>query len=1356
MQQASTTTTIHEEGPNVANNIGLLIAGGPATVAGVSGTRAGGGAIYGSDGNEQGDQGSVRTYDDLFPTLPQPTQWQNMEPQAPQQMRVGSSTITQVFRVPFEERKIDSEKFGEGESFHTCTRIMNETGARIEISSSKDQSLTFLVSGKSNEVVEARRKILTYFQTQASRQISIPKDHHRWILGKKGERLKELERVTATKISMPSVSDQSDVITITGPKDGIEKAEHQIRVTSDEQSKKALERVSVPKMYHPFIVGPSNKNLQAMIEETGAKITVPPPSVQQDEIVISGEKEGVLAAKAKIELIYKEMERKCQTVCVEVPKPQHKYVIGPRGSTIAEILEMTGVSVEVPSNDSNSGTITLRGPQQKLGDALSMVYNKSNSVKTSIIAAPVWTHRYIIGKKGASIKEITANLPKVHVEFEDTQIKIEGPPEEVEIAYEKIDAIAKDLVAKFIFVELTVDPKYYKHIIGKSGANVNRLKDDLNVIINVEDSGQIRIEGERKGVEQAKSELETMVKKLENEKEKDVMIEQRHYKSIIGSKGENIREIREKFNQVQISIPQHGDKRDIVKIRGPKDDVERCHKHLMKLVRDLSETSFQAEVPIYKQFHKFVIGKGGANIRKIREETQTRIDLPAEGDKNEVIIITGKKENVEEAKEKIRKIQDELETIVTDEVTIDPKFYNSLIGARGKLIHSIMDECGGVTIKFPSTESRSDKVVIRGPKEDVERAKQQLVEMANEKQLSSYTAEVRAKSQHHKFLIGKNGGNIRKIRDATGVRIVFPVDGDEDKELITIIGKKESVEEAKAKLEAIVKDIDNITESDITVDPRHHKHFVARRGEVLHRITDECGGVMISFPRPNVQSDRVVLKGSKECIEAAKQRIREIIVDLESMVTIECVIPQMMHRTVMGSKGHKVQGITADFDVQVKFPDKSHMDDYHQDGGGQMNGDIDGDSSIVAPAVRQCDIIRITGKAENCERAKQALIDLMPVTIDVEVPFDMHRSIIGAKGRDIKEIMNTHDVHIVLSSTEDREDNIKITGVLANVEQAKVAVLERVKEIEAERLDRERKSFQLTMEVNPELHPKIIGKKGAVITKIRMDHGVQITFPKKDDPESDKITIVGYEESTQRARDDIMQIVNAFNEMDHLEVEIDSRVHSRIIGARGRNIRKIMDDFKVQIKFPRSGDEDMNLVVISGGEDNVMEAKDFLMNLEEEFLQDVNEREFMDTYRRVPTNTFGNIAPQSPNQPPTANHTTSGGMGSGDNINTGFIVAGGPWEQQNSNNGNPPHQQQHQHQQQQQQQQHQQQRAAPNTASVTEFPSVGGGGYHHHRNRRSDDQQQHDQHQQQEQVNAAAVEPPRAPVTSVVWGPPRR
>lgn len=40
------------------------------------------------------------------------------------------------------------------------------------------------------------------------------------------------------------------------------------------------------------------------------------------------------------------------------------------------------------------------------------------------------------------------------------------------------------------------------------------------------------------------------------------------------------------------------------------------------------------------------------------------------------------------------------------------------------------------------------------------------------------------------------------------------------------------------------------------------------------------------------------------------------------MITVECVIPQKHHRTVMGAKGRKVQSITSEHDVQIKFPDR--------------------------------------------------------------------------------------------------------------------------------------------------------------------------------------------------------------------------------------------------------------------------------------------------------------------------------------------------------------------------------------------------------------------------------------------------
>ena len=48
------------------------------------------------------------------------------------------------------------------------------------------------------------------------------------------------------------------------------------------------------------------------------------------------------------------------TVSVEVKKSQHRYVIGPKGNSINEILSETGVYVEMPSSESTSETITLR------------------------------------------------------------------------------------------------------------------------------------------------------------------------------------------------------------------------------------------------------------------------------------------------------------------------------------------------------------------------------------------------------------------------------------------------------------------------------------------------------------------------------------------------------------------------------------------------------------------------------------------------------------------------------------------------------------------------------------------------------------------------------------------------------------------------------------------------------------------------------------------------------------------------------------------------------------------------------------------------------------------------------------
>lgn len=343
--------------------------------------------------------------------------------------------------------------------------------------------------------------------------------------------------------------------------------------------------------------------------------------------------------------------------------------------------------------------------------------------------------------------------------------------------------------------------------------------------------------------------------------------------------------------------------------------------------------------------------------------------------------------------------------------------------------------------------------------------------------------------------------------------------------------------------------------------------------------------------------------------------------------------------------------------MHIKFPDRNQTEESAETNGenaAEENGDV----------VRACDIIRISGTLEKCEAAKQALLDLVPVTEEVNVPFDVHRWIIGQNGRDVRALMNRFDVHIELSPPEVKLDIIKITGAVASIADAKLAIEERVQEYEANRKDRELRSFELKLEIDPIWHSKIIGRRGAVINKIRAAHGVQISFPRKEDDAENIITIQGYEEAAHAAKDEIMKIYNELNDLVRENVRVDSRIHARLIGQRGRNIHKIMDEYKVEIKFPKQG-EDPDTITIIGAVEAVNDAKDHILNLEIEYLDDMDD---MPTH----TNNFAEALESAMQKSPQGSKE-------------GFVVQGAPWTKKA--NKHAPN--------------------APNTQSQEDFPTFG-------------------------------------------------
>ena len=72
----------------------------------------------------------------------------------------------------------------------------------------------------------------------------------------------------------------------------------------------------------------------------------------------------------------------------------------------------------------------------------------------------------------------------------------------------------------------------------------------------------------------------------------------------------------------------------------------------------------------------------------------------------------------------------------------------------------------------------------------------------------------------------------------------------------------------------------------------------------------------------------------------------------------------------------------------------------------------------------------------------------VPITEEVNVPYDFHRFIIGQKGRDVRRMMEDHDVNISIPPADEHSDIVRITGAPENVKCAVAALEERVQQLE--------------------------------------------------------------------------------------------------------------------------------------------------------------------------------------------------------------------------------------------------------------------------------------------------------------------
>jgi len=78
----------------------------------------------------------------------------------------------------------------------------------------------------------------------------------------------------------------------------------------------------------------------------------------------------------------------------------------------------------------------------------------------------------------------------------------------------------------------------------------------------------------------------------------------------------------------------------------------------------------------------------------------------------------------------------------------------------------------------------------------------------------------------------------------------------------------------------------------------------------------------------------------------------------------------------------------------------------------------------------------------------------VPVTEEVPVAVELHRFIIGSKGRDVRQLMDDFEVSIQVPPADDNISVLRVTGTPENVARAKESLLQRVQQLEEEREQR--------------------------------------------------------------------------------------------------------------------------------------------------------------------------------------------------------------------------------------------------------------------------------------------------------------
>ena len=605
-------------------------------------------------------------------------------------------------------------------------------------------------------------------------QVPIDRGRHQFVLDNGGASLHDLLEETGCAVILPPASEDTEVLTITGPQDridlGMDKVmnlamsmqmsgvdiardsarrypnnplgpeAHARALTRYLRQRKAIEQLE--QQYDARIILPSSADAPSNWEiysRDGTKglrarsdimnlVSAHPPSrlrhVAMDPFFhhhIQRQGTRHLRDQYGVHLVASEVSEQTPHVLLvyEGPEESHEYQIPRRQPSPQEVANFERYLTEAQEHilsliegQEDIGAADIEVPPKYHGKVRKFVQREQQGLPQQGIPVQIaFPSSDEIGNPIPALQDpASLGVIQGHCRLRGPSSAVEDLAEKVVafIEQEKKDELERGHVTSFDFPQ-----KHVNYLIGKKGENINKLREEFDVEIQVKD-GRVDITGPQAKADAAKSRIVALGKKIEDEATHVLKIKPQYHRDMIGVKGSQVNQLQAKYN-VRVQFPRsvnveddHSvaddaseagsvrNKRpnqapDEVIVRGPRKGADDARDELLNLLQWTLDNSHTGTVSVAQAQLPSLIGQGGREMESIRLSTGAQIDVPASRDNgdnhNRVDIqLKGTKKQVEDAKKLLQQRAKVFDDSITRYIDVDKKHHKALIGSGGKVI----------------------------------------------------------------------------------------------------------------------------------------------------------------------------------------------------------------------------------------------------------------------------------------------------------------------------------------------------------------------------------------------------------------------------------------------------------------------------------------------------------------------------------------------------------------------------------------------------------------------------------------------------------------------------------------------